>query len=119
MLADTPCCVHLPQLHYTYASVPCFGADSASLLASQCKLQNGDDGEKGLGPLVSTLSIGGEAAMAFRRMEKKSKVKTEVVPPEPGVISPTAKKSPRTLLTLKLAHGARPRRLSLGRWQRH
>lgn len=69
------------------------------------KMNFHDDGEKGLGPLVTTLSLGGEAAMAFRKKDKKSKVKTEDVPLEPAdTTAPAAKKAPRTLLTLKLVH---------------
>ncbi|KAL8276751.1 hypothetical protein RQP46_010860 [Phenoliferia psychrophenolica] len=52
-----------------------------------------DDGERGLGPVVATLSLGGDATLSFRKKDTGK------------LASKGSRRPSRKLLTLKLRHG--------------
>lgn len=56
-----------------------------------------DDGERGLGSVVASISLGADATMSFRRKEKKSKKKRNDSEPTP--------RGCKISLRLKLRHG--------------
>ncbi|KAL8279372.1 hypothetical protein RQP46_008184 [Phenoliferia psychrophenolica] len=79
-------------------STPADAVDFNELLSvgymNGSKMNFHDDGERGLGPVVATLSLGGDATLSFRKKEDTGK------PASKG-----SRRSSRKLLTLKLRHG--------------
>ncbi|GAA5892509.1 hypothetical protein JCM5296_006150 [Sporobolomyces johnsonii] len=79
------------------------------------KMNYHDDGEKGLGPIVASVSLGADAIMSFRPKAKKtrgSKKKVVVPPVVPVPAGPAtdeaataATKKPLAVLKLRLRHG--------------
>ncbi|GAA5940957.1 hypothetical protein JCM1841_003567 [Sporobolomyces salmonicolor] len=82
------------------------------------KMNYHDDGEKGLGPIVASVSFGADAIMSFRPKAKKAqgaKKKVDIVPATPIPVGPatdeaavaaaTAARKPLAVLKLRLRHG--------------
>ncbi|GAA5960144.1 hypothetical protein JCM21900_002419 [Sporobolomyces salmonicolor] len=82
------------------------------------KMNYHDDGEKGLGPIVASVSFGADAIMSFRPKAKKAqgaKKKVDIVPATPIPVGPTTDKAalaaataarkPAAVLKLRLRHG--------------
>ncbi|KAL8292899.1 hypothetical protein RQP46_000593 [Phenoliferia psychrophenolica] len=61
------------------------------------KMNFHDDGERGLDPVVSTLSLGGEATMSFRLKEKKKAKQPVAAPVAPALASGSAPSGSSTI----------------------